>query len=50
LQASLSSLHAVPSALFGFEHAPVVGSHVPATWHSSSAVQTTGLPPVQIPA
>ena len=27
------SLHAVPSALAGFEHVPVDGSHVPAAWH-----------------
>jgi hypothetical protein len=27
------SLHAVPSGEAGFEHAPVDGSQVPATWH-----------------
>jgi hypothetical protein len=27
------SLHAVPSAAAGFEHMPVPGSQVPATWH-----------------
>ena len=27
------SLHAVPFAAAGFEHAPVAGLHVPATWH-----------------
>src|SRR5437660_894044 len=27
------SLQAAPSALAGFEHAPVAGSHVPASWH-----------------
>ena len=27
------SSHAVPSAAAGFEHMPLVGSHVPATWH-----------------
>ena len=30
---ALLSLHVLPSALFGFEHTPVVVSHVPATWH-----------------
>ena len=44
---ALLSLHVLPFALFGFEHAPVVVSHVPATWHWSRAVQVTvevGLP------
>jgi hypothetical protein len=27
------SLHAVPFDAIGFEHAPVLGLHVPATWH-----------------
>ena len=27
------SEHELPSALAGFEHAPVVVSHVPAEWH-----------------
>ena len=27
------SLQAEPSALFGFEHIPVVGEHVPGSWH-----------------
>jgi hypothetical protein len=31
------------------EHRPVVASHVPAVWHASEAVQTTGLPPVHAP-
>src|SRR5207245_6012815 len=46
---ALLSLHVVPFALFGFEHTPVDGSQVPATWHWSSAVQVTvevGLPQV----
>src|SRR5205823_6595442 len=34
---------------FGFEQTPVVVSHVPATWHWSEAVQTTGLEPVHVP-
>jgi hypothetical protein len=27
------SSHTVPFAAFGFEHVPVAGLHVPATWH-----------------
>src|SRR5437867_86357 len=38
------SLHGAPSALMGLEHIPVVGSHVPASWHGSEGVQTTGVP------
>ena len=49
VQASPSS-QPVPSAAAGFEHAPVEGSQVPATWQTSLAVHTTGLPPVQTPA
>ena len=26
-------VHAVPSPTVGFEHAPLLGLHVPATWH-----------------
>ena len=47
---ALPSLHAVPFGAFGFEHVPVAGLHVPATWHWSLAVHVTGLEPVQIPA
>jgi hypothetical protein len=47
---ALPSLHAVPSGAVGFEHWPVPGSHVPATWHASDAVHVTGLAPVQVPA
>ena len=43
-------VHGVPSAAVGFEHAPLLGSQVPATWHPSLAVQFTGLDPVQLPA
>jgi hypothetical protein len=39
----------VPSVLIGFEQAPVDGSQVPTMWHWFSAVQLTGLPPVQTP-
>jgi hypothetical protein len=45
----LLSLHAVPSVLSGFEHTPVLVLHVPALWHWSEAVQTTGLLPVHVP-
>jgi hypothetical protein len=45
---ALPSLQPTPSAAFGLEQAPVAASHVPATWHWSSAVQTTGVP-VQTP-
>jgi hypothetical protein len=37
-------VHAVPLAFIGFEHTPVDMSHVPATWHSFDAVQTTAVP------
>jgi len=47
---ALPSLQAVPFAAAGFEQAPLVGSQVPATWHSSDAAQVTGFPPVQTPA
>lgn len=30
---ALLSLQVVPLAAFGLLHAPVIGSHVPATWH-----------------
>src|SRR5439155_376888 len=46
---ALPSLHAVPFADVGLEHAPVDVLHVPATWHWSEAVQTTGLLPVHTP-
>jgi len=47
---ALPSLQPVPFATIGFEHMPVAESHVPAMWHWSDAVHTTGLPPVQTPA
>ena len=46
---ALPSLHAVPLAAAGFEHWTVAGSHVPASWHWSEAVQVTGLLPTQLP-
>ena len=47
---AFASLHEVPSAFAGFEHTPVVGSHTPAVWHWSSAVQVTGVPALHLPA
>jgi hypothetical protein len=46
---ALPSLQAVPPGALGFEQVPVVELHAPAMWHWSSAVQTTGLPPWQVP-
>jgi hypothetical protein len=43
------SSHSEPFDLFGLLQRPLPGSHVPALWHWSSAVQTTGLVPVQTP-
>src|SRR5437016_5498140 len=40
---ALPSLQVLPLAFAGFEHVPVAGSHVPAAWHWSEAVQATGL-------
>src|SRR2546427_12450108 len=44
------SLPAAPSVLCGVEQVPLAGSQTPATWHWSSALQTTGFAPVQVPA
>jgi hypothetical protein len=44
------SSHDVPSVFEGFEHTPVVGSHVPAVWHVSSATHVTVAPLVHAPA
>jgi hypothetical protein len=46
---ALPSLHVVPFVATGFEHAPVDGLHVPATWHGSLAVHVTGFDPVHTP-
>ena len=46
---TLASSHAVPSGLGGFEQSPVVGSQVPASWHASLALQTTGALPTHTP-
>jgi hypothetical protein len=44
------SLHGVPLAIGGLPHWPVVGLHVPATWHWSCAEHVTGLAPTHEPA
>jgi hypothetical protein len=44
------SLHVVPFAAVGFEHAPVDGLQVPATWHWSLAAHVTGFAPLHVPA
>jgi hypothetical protein len=46
---ALPSLQLVPFGAAGLEHAPVVESHAPATWHWSLAVHVTGLLPVHVP-
>src|SRR5438552_1142739 len=40
----------MPLGLAGFEHVPVAGLQVPASWHWSGAVQVTGFAPVQVAA
>lgn len=45
----LPSLHAVPLAATGLEHAPVLGLHVPAAWHWSLATHATELAPTHTP-
>jgi hypothetical protein len=47
---ALPSLQALPLGLAGLEQTPVAVSQVPASWHWSDAVHTTGLPPVHAPA
>src|SRR5207248_2551915 len=47
---ALASSHRVPSSLARFLQPPVAGSQVPAVWHWSAAVHTTGFPPTQAPA
>src|SRR5438093_182247 len=46
---ALPSVHALPSGLAGFEHAPVAGLQVPASWHWSSAEQPREGPPAHTP-
>src|SRR5438034_17562 len=40
----------LPSGFSELEHTPVAGSHTPASWHWSAALQTTAAPPMQVPA
>jgi hypothetical protein len=47
---ALPSLHEVPFAASGLEHPPVLGSHVPATWHWSLGLHCTGFEPTHAPA
>src|SRR5439155_974542 len=47
---ALPSLQAAPSGFAGFEHAPVAGSQVPASWHWSAGAQVTGFVPAHSPA
>jgi hypothetical protein len=44
------SLHVAPFAFAGFEQTPVEGLHVPASWHWSDTVHTTGVPATHVPA
>jgi hypothetical protein len=37
----LVPVQVVPSEAVGFEHVPLLGSHVPATWQASLAVHVT---------
>jgi hypothetical protein len=46
----LPSLQETPSAIAGLLQLPVVSSHVPTSWHWSSAVQTTEVPAWHTPA
>jgi hypothetical protein len=46
---ALPSVHAVPSVFGGFVHAPFSGLHVPALWHWSLGLHTTGFVPTQVP-
>src|SRR5437016_3414086 len=47
---ALPSLHGAPLGLAGLLQTPDAGSQVPAVWHWSAAVHTTGLAPTQAPA
>jgi hypothetical protein len=46
----LPSLHAVPLAAAGLLHAPLPGSHVPATWQASCATHVVAVPAWHEPA
>src|SRR5437660_11305968 len=45
----MSAVQSLQPAGAGLEQLPGAGSHVPATWHWSRAVQVTGLLPTQLP-
>src|SRR5258708_5836740 len=45
----LLSSQGVLSVFTGLEQTPLVGSHVPARWHSSTEVHVTGTPVTQTP-
>src|SRR3989441_129540 len=45
----MSAVQSLQPASAGLEQLPVAGSHGPATWHWSGAVQVTGLLPTQLP-
>jgi hypothetical protein len=44
------SLQATPLAFAGLLQIPVEALHTPMSWHWLLALQTTGFPPVQVPA
>lgn len=46
---ALASSQSVPFGAAGFVQTPVVVLHVPATWHASLAVHTTGALPTHVP-
>jgi hypothetical protein len=46
---ALPSLHVLPLVGVGVEHSPVAGLQVPAVWHESPALQTTGFEPTHAP-
>src|SRR5438874_2651999 len=46
---ALPSLQGAPSGLAGLLQVPVAGLQVPAVWHWSEAVHTTGSVPTQVP-
>jgi hypothetical protein len=43
------AVHMVLFGAVGFEHVPVEGLHVPATWHWSLAVHVMGSEPTHVP-
>jgi allophanate hydrolase subunit 1 len=43
------ALHAVVLGAFGVEQTPLLGLHVPCTWHVAGAGQVTGFDPVHVP-